>query len=117
MANEKLYTAKEAALAVLKKTHELLTKAEPAWKKPEADADQHAEGKGPKGEIHPKEQEQAPSDDVRSQQDPAVNPKENAEGNNLLWGTDPKTYGHLKLAKFIGNMEAKRKIKQGVSNG
>lgn len=131
MANEKLYTAKQAALAVLKKTHELLTKAEPAWKKPEADADQHAEGRAPKGEIHPKEKEQAPSDEVRSQKDPQHNPDEQKEGNNELAGTTPTQVGqdgknlpgfdeiasHLKLAKFIGHMEAKRKIKRALSNG
>lgn len=95
------------------------------------DASQHAEGKGPKGEIHPKEKEQAPSDEVRGQAAPEKNPKEQAEGNNELAGTTPtqvgqdgkniegfdEMKGHLKLAKFIGHMESKRKMKAGVPNG
>jgi hypothetical protein len=134
MAHEKQYTAKQAALAVLEKVSEVLKKsesfkkAEMPWKKPEKDADQHAEGKAPKGEIHPKEKEQAPSDDVRTQESPEKNPAEQKEGNNELAGTTPtqvgqdgknipgfdEIRGHLKLAKFIGHMEAKRKIKQAL---
>ena len=138
MAHEKRYTAKEAALAVLKKTQELLAKselakAEPAWKKPEAEGDQnaenqHANGKAPAGEIHPKEQVQGASDDVRTQKSPEANPAEQKEGNNELAGTTPTQVGqdgknlpggdeiggHLKLAKFIGHMESKRKMKAGV---
>lgn len=125
MEHEKKYTAKEAALAVLKKTQELLTKSEllkaeqlPA-KKPEVDADQnaenqHAQGKAPSGEIHPKEHVEGASDDVRSQQAPEANPDEQKEGNNPEWGSDPATHGHIKLAKFIGHMEAKRKMRVGV---
>lgn len=195
---EKLFTARQAAEAVLKKTHELLQKHEhigwgklhgklkregyseesadkiagsvkakiekagtttmnPAMPMPPMmnselkkyesqnqkkenakpsehnakDADQHAEGKGPKGEIHPKEKEQAPPDKVEGQAAPEKNPKEQAEGNNELAGTTPtqvgedgknkpgldEMKGHLKLAKFIGHMESKRKAKQGISNG
>lgn len=144
MAFQKRYTAKQAAEAVLKKTHELLekselqkkyadlkaapdhqmNKAEPVGKKPEKDADQHAEGKAPKGEIHPKEKEAAPSDEVRDQKAPEKNADEQKEGNNELAGTTPNQVGqdgknipgfdemkgHIKLAKFIGHMEAKRKM-------
>lgn len=92
------------------------------------DADQHAEGKAPKGEIHPKEKEAAPSDEVRSQKSPMENQAEQKEGNNELAGTTPtqvgqdgknvpgfdEMKGHLKLAKFIGHMEAKRKMRAGV---
>lgn len=185
MAFEKLYTARQAAEAVLKKTQELLGKSELVkkehkhigWdklhgkleregyskesadkiagsikakveksegyksqnpKKENAepsehnskDADQHANGKGPKGEIHPKEKENAPSDNVETQAAPEKNPKEQAEGNNELAGTTPtqvgedgknkpgfdEMKGHLKLAKFIGHMESKRKSKS-VPNG
>jgi hypothetical protein len=90
------------------------------------DADQHAEGKGPKGEIHPKEHAQGASDDVREQSDPQHNPKEEAEGNNELAGTTPtqvgrdgknkpggdEIKGHLKLAKFVGRMDYKRQTKK-----
>jgi len=131
MANQKLYTAKQAAEAVLKKTLELLHKSEIVkaeqmpWKKPEADASQPAKGKAPKGEIQPKEKEQGSSDDVRSQKAPDNNPDEQAEGNNELAGTTPTQVGQdgknisgfsemrsdLKLAKFIGHMHSKRKMK------
>lgn len=158
MAHEKLYTPKQAARAVLDKVGELLKKsefvksemckgcgkmmkgetkhdrcveihkAEMPWKKPEKDADQHAEGKGPKGEIKPKEEEQAPKDGTREQVDPQHNPKEQAEGNNELAGTTPTQVGedgknkpgydemksHLKLAKFIGYMEHKRLSKKAI---
>lgn len=133
MAHEKLYTPKQAARAVLDKVGELLkksefVKAEMPWKKPEKDADQHAEGRGPKGEIKPKEEEQAPKDGTREQIDPQHNPKEQAEGNNELAGTTPTQVGedgknkpgydemksHLKLAKFIGYMEHKRLSKKAI---
>lgn len=186
MANEKLFTARQAAEAVLKKTHEVLAKTElmkaekskhdrcvehveanspgvrnahavcvaegvkPSnWGKAEGykpensrkenakpsehgakEKDQPANGPAPKGEIHPKEHVEGASDDVRSQKDPQHNPKENAEGNNELAGTTPtqvgqdgknkpgfdEMKGHLKLAKFIGHMEHKRKSK-AVPNG
>ncbi|CAK0741424.1 hypothetical protein CCP1ISM_130005 [Azospirillaceae bacterium] len=89
------------------------------------DADQHAEGDGPKGEIKPDEKEQAPLDGTRTQTDPMNNPKEKAEGNNELAGTTPtqvgldgknkpgydEMKGHIKLAKFLGMMEGKRLVK------
>jgi hypothetical protein len=65
------------------------------------------------------------SDDHRlaEQKDPQHNPKEEAEGNNELAGTTPTQVGkdgknkpgydemksHLKLARFMGYMDAKRK--------
>lgn len=93
------------------------------------DADQHAEGKGPKGEIKPSEKEQAPPDGTQPQISPDKNPKEQAEGNNELAGTTPtqvgqdgknkpgydEMKGHLKLAKFLGMMEGKRLAKSKVS--
>lgn len=117
MANEKLFTARQAAQAVLEKTRELLKKSDLLKAEPV-------------GEIHPKEKEQAPSDDVRAQKAPEANPKEQAEGNNELAGTTPTQVGqdgknvpgfdemhsgHLKLAKFIGHMEAKRKMRAPVN--
>jgi len=141
MAHEKRYTAKEAAFAVLKKTQELLTKCELAkaempWKKPEKEADQNAEnqhsnGKANAGEIHPKEHVEGVSDDVRNQKSPQANPAEQKEGNNELAGTTPtqvgqdgknvagfdEMKGHIKLAKFIGHMESKRKTKLSLPVG
>jgi hypothetical protein len=90
------------------------------------DAMQHADGPGPKGEIHPKEKEAGdPTNETRPTPGPGNNPKENAEGNNELAGTTPtqvgqdgknkpgydEMKGHLKLAKFIGRMEHKRSTK------
>jgi hypothetical protein len=126
-------SADKIAGAIKAKVHpahksEEMSKAQVPWSKPEKDADQHAEGKGPKGEIHPKEKEEAPSDEVRDQKDPQHNPKEEAEGNNELAGTTPtqvgedgknvpgydEMKGHLKLAKFIGWKEHKRSAKKLV---
>jgi hypothetical protein len=165
MAEEKQYTAKQAAVAVLEKVGKLLrgnkTVAAPVQdkqtielkqefenlssllkgegykpqnsKKENAkpsehgskDADQHADGPAPKGEIKPDAQEQAPADGTQTQAAPGNNPKENAEGNNELAGTTPtqvgqdgknkpgfdEMKGHLKLAKFLGMMEGKRLAK------
>lgn len=94
----------------------------------EAAAHGHKMGKSEDGKIHPKEKEQAPSDDVRSQVAPQQNPKEQAEGNNMLAGTTPtqvgpdqknlpgfdEMKGHIKLAKFLGHMEHKRISKKAV---
>lgn len=138
MAFEKRYTAKQAAEAVLAKTRELLHKHETMEKaenpkkenaKPSEheskDASQPATGKAPKGEMKPAEKEAAPQDGTATQPAPGNNPKEQAEGNNELAGTTPtqvgqdgknvpggdEIKGHLKLAKFIGYMEAKRKMR------
>jgi len=141
MANsDKQLTAKQVATAVLEKVGELLHKCElmkaESYKpqnsgkenaKPSEhnskDAMQHADGPGPKGEIHPKETEVgAPTNESRPTPAPGNNPKEKAEGNNELAGTTPtqvgqdgknkpgydEMKGHLKLAKFIGRMEGKR---------
>lgn len=117
MADEKKYSAREAAFAVLKKTQEMLSKSA-VLKKAE-----------PAGEIHPKEKVQGepvnPGERIESQQAPDKNPKEQAEGNNMPAGTTPTQVGQdgknkpgfdemrsdLKLAKFIGHMESKRKSK------
>lgn len=117
MADEKKYSAREAAMAVLKKTQEMLSKSA-VLKKAE-----------PAGEIHPKEKVQGepanPGERIESQPAPDKNPKEQAEGNNMPAGTTPTQVGQdgknkpgfdemrsdLKLAKFIGHMESKRKSK------
>lgn len=113
MSDEKKYTAKEAAMAVLKKAEEVLKKHE-VLKKNASLA--KADDVQPKGEIHPKEpqagESEAPGERVHEQVAPDMNPKEQAEGNNKEWGTAPETYGTLKLAKFIGHMHAKRKQKK-----
>jgi hypothetical protein len=130
MSEEKKYSAKEAAIAVLKKAEEVLKKSE-ALKKASAFSDSN--GPAPKGEIHPKEKVQGesanPGDRVEGQAAPDKNPKEEAEGNNELAGTTPTQVGqdgknvpghgeivsgHFKLAKFIGRMHAKRKTPPGA---
>lgn len=111
MSEEKKYSAKEAAIAVLKKAEEVLKKHE-ALKKA-AEPFSNEEGKAPKGEIQPKEETQgepaAPGERVEPKADPQPtqdNPKVNG---NPEWGTTPGAKGHFKLAKFCGHMEAKRK--------
>lgn len=97
MPNEKLFTAKEAAQAVLAKTHELLAKAALAG----APADQ------------------TPADGVQKDPNPAA-PNDKMNGNPAP-GAFPQNQekfaaeglkGHLKLAKFVGRMDEKRKAKQ-----
>jgi len=99
MSDDKKYSAKEAAIAVLAKAEQMLkasklTKAEP------------------KGEIHPKEQIQGepakPAARIEDQKAPEANQKEQHEGNNPEWGNEP---GNYKLAKFCGHMSAKRKLR------
>jgi hypothetical protein len=125
MSDEKKYSAKDAAIAVLKKAGEVLAKSE-AMKLAKAE---------PKGEIHPKEpqagESEQPGERVKPQAAPEDNPKEQAEGNNELAGTTPNQVGqdgknlpghaelttlkgHFKLAKFIGRMHAKRKTAPGA---
>lgn len=122
MSEDKKYSAKEAAIAVLQKAEELLKKSE-ALKK--SAGMKKAE---PAGEIHPKEpqagESEKPGNRIESQAAPEKNPKEQAEGNNELAGTTPNQVGqdgknmpgldemrgHIKLAKFIGHMHAKRKM-------
>lgn len=112
MAYERKVTAKEAVLAVLKKAQEVLQKSE--LMKAE-----------PVGELHPKEKEAAPSDNVETQPAPNTNPDEVKENGNPAPGASPQNEdpyaaeikGHLKLAKFIGRMEHKRSSKGSVSNG
>ncbi len=155
MAYEKLFTAKQAAKAVLDKAKEVLEKHEQMEKcgtfskvhsaarregyseesadkiAGKAKAMEKAEGKWPKGEIHPKEKDATPPDGEQKQVAPEKNPKEQAEGNNELAGTTPNQVGqdgknlpgydemksqdqmkgHLKLAKFIGRMDHKRSSK------
>lgn len=121
MSDEKKYTAKEAAIAVLKKAEEVLKKSEVLKKA------QVAKSEEPKGEIHPKEpqagESEKPGNRIQEQAAPDKNPKEQAEGNNMPAGTTPtqvgqdgknkpgfdEMRGHIKLAKFIGHMQAKRK--------
>lgn len=100
MADEmkKTYSAKEAALAVLKKTQELMEKSE-AFKKPtptEAPKEQTvSEPVNPKQQI----------------QETQATGKQQTAGNNE-WGTAPEIPGHIKLAHFIGHISAKRSVQQ-----
>lgn len=120
MSEEKKYSAKEAAIAVLKKAEEVLKKHE-ALKKAAAPFS-NEEGKAPKGEIQPKEETQgepaAPGARVKETADPQptqINPKVNG---NPEWGDTPGTVkGHFKLAKFCGHVSAKRKAKTPAPQG
>jgi hypothetical protein len=101
--SHKLYTARQAAEAVLKRTSELLIDLQKSERLKET----------------------APSDKTAELKDPAKNPKEQAEGNNEAAGTTPTQVGQdgknepgfdemksaLKLAKFIGHMHAKREMR------
>jgi len=88
MKSEKQFTAKEAALEVLKKTHELLAKYETENSKRLGDH------KTPiKAEI-PEKTDLAYDVDskkerIKHQISPGKNPKEKAEGNNEPYGTEP----------------------------
>lgn len=145
MANEKLYTAKEAAQAVLAKTQELLAKGEwnkihkklegEGYSKKEADKidgsikakveknedGNHAAPSTDKGA--PAEKDQSGPDGVQKQPDPRTNPKEIQENGNPAPGALPQNQekfsaelkGHLKLAKFVGRMEAKRASKNSIA--
>lgn len=72
----------------------------------------------PVGEIHPDEhvegESEKPGDRIEDQKSPEDNPKEQKEGNNNEWGTQPATYGTLKLAHFMGHMSSKRKQKDKI---
>lgn len=112
MADEKKYSAQEAAFAVLKKTEEML-KNSALMKSGNA----HAEGK-PDAHV-PKDNSEfkpaTPPDGTQTQASPEANPKEQAEGNNADWGTSPQVKGHIKLAHFMGHAGAK-KVKQPNAN-
>lgn len=105
MDQEKKYSAKEAAVAVLKKTEELLSK-----------------NKELNRSIQ--EQDRTGKQDVQTQPAPNKNPKEIEENGNPAPGAFPQNEekygaemkGHIKLAKFLGRMEAKKSSK-AASNG
>lgn len=106
MSDEKKYTAKEAAIAVLKKAEELLKKSDLAKASVAPASVQKSE------EIPQKASQEAdvtPPDKIREQPAPENNPAEQKEGNNPEWGTAPGIKGHIKLAKFCGHMQSKRK--------
>lgn len=102
MANEKLFSAQEAALAVLAKAEELLKASDLG-----------------KAEGAPAEKDQSAPAGVKETLAPNKNPDEIKENSNPAPGALPQntdTYGaemkgHIKLAKFIGHMEGKRKAK------
>lgn len=138
MSEEKKYSAKEAAIAVLKKAEEMLKKAEldkcsgtftkvhekakrEGYSEASADkiaghAKALAKNEEPKGEIHPKEPQageaEQPGARIKENTEPQpteINPKQNG---NPEWGTTPGVVkGHFKLAKFCGHVSAKRKAK------
>lgn len=128
MSNEKKYSPREAALAVLGKTQEILKKAElekaektkhdrcvehvmensPEVKNPHA----VCVAQGVKPASWGKSEDITPPDEIQNQVAPENNPKEQKEGNNPPWGAFPEVKGHIKLAKFCGHIEAKRKSKK-----
>lgn len=119
MSDEKKYSAKEAAIAVLKKAEEMLKNS--TLMKAELNAIPKTSASTNQPETSDKAFEVKPesaksSNDPRLGQTPAPgdNPKEQAEGNNEEWGTAPATYGTLKLAHFIGHMSSKRKNKKAA---
>ncbi len=118
MSEEKKYSARDAAIAVLKKAEEVLKKSESVKKIMSSDATHKTltqgfpdkapsakmtafmQGKKPKlakGEDAPKEKVEGepknPGDRIESQPAPEKNPKEQAEGNNELAGTTPTQVG------------------------
>lgn len=122
MSDGKKYTAQEAAIAVLKKAGEMLKKFEATKTAPIQKSEQIPAKAS-------EEKDATPSDNVETQVAPEKNPKEQAEGNNELAGTTPTQVGqdgknvpghaeiisgHIKLAKFIGRMHAKRKTPPGA---
>lgn len=111
MDNEKKFSAKEAALAVLKKAEEMLKSSKVA-KLAKSEEQAQPSKEEPKGEIHPKEhvegESEHPKERIEDQKSPEHNEDEQKEGNNPEWGAEP---GHYKLAKFCGHMGAKRKMK------
>lgn len=103
MDHDKKISAREAAQAVLKKAHELLSASKLAKSLP------------PQAAAPAKDE--TPADGVKAQGEPADNyngnPAPGANPQNL-----GKPYkGHLKLAKWVGRMEQKRASKKAVPNG
>lgn len=123
--SKKFYSAKEAAIAVLAKAEEMLkasslTKKEDASKENEIGT-KFVKGEAPPGEIHPKEHMEGeaihPGKRVEEQASPGQNPKEQSEGNNSDWGTDPQVKGHIKLAHFMGHAGAKKQNQPNNNTG
>lgn len=139
MSTDKKFTAKEAAIAVLKKAEEVLLKAEktkhdrcvehvkensPDIKNPHAvcvaqgvepEAWGKSEDSSKENEIGTKfEKMEGPDNKIENQPAPQNNPDEKKENNNPPWGTDPSIKGHVKLAKFIGHIDARKALKKGA---
>lgn len=101
MPDNKLYTAKQAAQAVLAKASEMLAKAEmPKHLAAPAEKDQT----GPQG-VKADPNPAAPNDKVNGNPAPGALPQ-----NHVKFAAEGLK-GHLKLAKFVGRMEEKRKSK------
>lgn len=111
MAREKLFTAKQAAEAVIQKTQELLQASQLAKSSSVSKPAPEMEKCGgmTKADV-------TPPDGVKTQPDPKVTSSETKNGNPApgafpqnqeKYGAELK--GHLKLAKFVGRMEQKRK--------
>lgn len=141
MSDEKRYSAKEAAVAVLKKAEEMLKSSSLAKK---ANPDEKADAKlgeeveglvenhmtenkeaekeeghkivkaEPKGEIHPKAHVEGEKENPGERIEEQVAPEDNP--HEQAEGNNPEwgaEAGHYKLAKFCGHMSAKRKMRSG----
>lgn len=117
MANEKRYTARQAAEAVMAKAGELVKKFQ-ALKKYESENSPKLGTQAPH-----RHQEEVDREDivgkrrVREQIDPRTNPKENAEGNNAAPGAKPyntKKYGMEGQIRKSEDKESKDKFGMSV---
>lgn len=105
MADEKKYSAKEAAQAVLAKAHELMAKNAMMQKQNSGAPARAEKDQTPPDGVQADPNPAAPNDKVNGNPAPGALPQ-----NNVPYAAEgPK--GHLKLAKFVGRMEEKRKPK------
>lgn len=114
--SDKNYSPREAAMAVLKRAHEMLSQSTLAKAEiPQKDADKDDKN------IKVQSQDAKGADRVQDQPAPSKNPDEQKENNNPPPGAEPQNEGedygegwkgHIKLAKFIGHVGAKRKSRE-----
>lgn len=111
MPNEKLFTAKEAAQAVLAKAQEMLAKADMMQKQPSnaQTAPAEKDQTGPAG-VQADPNPAAPNDKVNGNPAPGAFPQ-----NQVKYAAEGGTKGHIKLAKFVGRMDEKRKAKPAAA--
>lgn len=114
----KQYSPREAAIAVLKKAEEML-KSLPADQLAKFEMEE---------KPHPKKEHEDKQDGqdqtVETSQTPEETTAKNPEGSNPAPGAEPQApaydagfKGHIKLAKFMGHMESKKKAPKAESHG